>query len=84
MFESLIKVVRNLILTRHYVLLLYYFRPDFKKPTGPTGKSPWITDDDGQAVSDSQLVIEHLMRKHNIQVSILENFFFFVTDEQPK
>ena len=40
--------------------------PDFKKPIGSKGKSPWITDDDGAELSDSQFVIEHLMRKHNI------------------
>ena len=39
---------------------------DFKKPMGSKGKSPWITDDDGAELSDSQFVIEHLIRKHNI------------------
>ena len=41
---------------------------EFKNAIGPKGKSPWITDDDGEPVSDSQLIIEHLMKKHNIQM----------------
>jgi hypothetical protein len=35
---------------------------DFKKPIGPKGKAPWITDDDGKDYSDSQLIIEHLTK----------------------
>ena len=42
--------------------------PDFKNFMGPKGKCPWITDDDGTVVADSQFIIEHLIRKHNIEV----------------
>ena len=52
-------------------LLNFIFRflsTDFKKPFGPKGKVPWITDDDGKVYSDSQLIIEHLMSKHNIHM----------------
>ena len=35
---------------------------------GPKGKNPWITDDDGQNIADSQFIIEHLIKKHNIMM----------------
>ncbi len=35
---------------------------------GPKGKCPWITDDDGKAVADSQFIIEYLTEKHNIKM----------------
>jgi glutathione S-transferase len=34
---------------------------------GPKGKCPWITDEDGKAIADSQFIIEHLTKKHNLQ-----------------
>ena len=33
---------------------------DFKNFIGPKGKCPWITDTDGQAIADSEFIIEHL------------------------
>ena len=50
------------------IWIVLYFLSDFKKPLGPKGKAPWITDDDGKDYSDSQLIIEHLTKKHNIQM----------------
>ena len=44
------------------------FISDFKNFMGSKGKSPWITDTDGRALADSQLIIEHLSRKNNIQM----------------
>jgi glutathione S-transferase len=44
------------------------YTADFKKAQGPRGKTPWITDEDGQAVTDSQVIIDHLIKKHNIQM----------------
>jgi glutathione S-transferase len=41
---------------------------EFKNFMGPKGKCPWITDDDGKAVADSQFIIEHLTEKHNIKM----------------
>ena len=41
---------------------------EFKNYIGPEGKCPWITDDDGKAIPDSQFIIEHLMKKHNIKM----------------
>ena len=41
---------------------------DFKKFMGPKGKCPWMTDDDGTEVSDSQFMIEHLIKKHKIEM----------------
>ncbi len=48
--------------------IIFNFFLDFKKPLGPKGKAPWITDDDGKDYSDSQFIIEHLTKKHNIQM----------------
>ena len=41
---------------------------DFKNFMGPKGKCPWITDVDGKVIPDSQIIIEHLMKKHNIKM----------------
>ena len=35
---------------------------------GPKGKCPWLTDDDGTAIADSQFIIEHLTKKHKIEM----------------
>ena len=50
------------------LLIISFCSKEFKNAIGPKGKSPWITDDDGEPVSDSQFIIEHLMKKHNIQM----------------
>lgn len=44
------------------------FDIDFRDYTGPKGKSPWITDDDGTVVADSQFIIEYLTVKRNIRM----------------
>ena len=35
---------------------------------GKKGKCPWMTDDDGTEVCDSQFMIEYLIKKHNIEM----------------
>jgi len=41
---------------------------------GKKKKCPWITDEDGTAVADSQFIIEHLIKKHNLtKISINNN-----------
>ena len=49
------------------IIFLATFK-DFKNFLGPKGKSPWITDDDGTEIADSQFIIEHLTKKHNIKM----------------
>jgi glutathione S-transferase len=50
---------------------------------GPKGKCPWLTDDDGKAIADSQFIIEHLTKKHKIEVhskcAIWYNFWAMLT-----
>jgi glutathione S-transferase len=47
---------------------MVYMFLEFKNFMGPKGKCPWITDDDGKAIADSQFIIEHLTEKHNIKM----------------
>lgn len=35
-------------------------------PRAPKGKTPWITDDDGTAIADSSIIVDHLVRKHRV------------------
>jgi glutathione S-transferase len=35
-------------------------------PKAPKGKTPWITDDDGTAIADSSVIVDHLVRKHGV------------------
>ena len=66
---------------------------DFKNFFGPKGKSPWITDSSGKPVADSEFIIQHLIREHELQMpdltpeekavalgmrSILEDNLYFV------
>jgi hypothetical protein len=72
---------------------MFLSKPDFKKFTGPSGKCPWITDDDGTVVADSQPIIDYLTKKFNIHMldatpqdeaviramrALLEDNFYFV------
>ena len=53
---------------------------DFKKVFGPKGKSPWITDTAGQAIGDTEFIIEHLIAQHDIQGPKTEKLFTFLLD----